>query len=157
VLNSTLCCKRDQRFYCKVPPYPISEVVEFDVTFEGRKISDSSLKFVFYTQPKVGSLYPTTGRQQGQTIVQIFGEDFAPTDQFGRLLCKFGGSITYGIFVNSTTINCSSPRHDPGDVTVQVSNDNGTQWSDQAVTFEYYRKMKFLCYIPIPIHTPTHH
>jgi len=59
---------------------------------------------------------------------------------------RFGsnGNVVPGKFVNSTSVNCTSPEHAPFmNVTVQVSNDNGTNWSPSSGFFYFYRKFYF--------------
>lgn len=119
---------------CVAPSNP-SGVVALEVTSNGADFSFSGAPFTYYTVAKVYSIWPLLGSgSEGGTVVTIHGEDF---ENSAGLSCKFG-SIT-GIeatWLSSTTVLCKTPRHRPGLVVVQVTN-NGADFLSTTMEYLY--------------------
>eukprot|EP01102_Stenamoeba_stenopodia_P003611 TRINITY_DN1378_c0_g2_i2.p1 TRINITY_DN1378_c0_g2~~TRINITY_DN1378_c0_g2_i2.p1 ORF type:complete len:703 (-),score=86.91 TRINITY_DN1378_c0_g2_i2:78-2186(-) len=126
-----------QQINCSIPMFVVGEA-NVSIVYEGNVVSNEQ-QLLFFETPDVYSVSPNTGRQQGGTPVVVTGENFAPTDHWNLLWCMFGSTTTPGKYVNSTAVNCTSPLHAPFmNVTLQISNDNGTNWSPSSAFFYFY-------------------
>jgi hypothetical protein len=67
---------------------------------------------MYYTPPTIKSIFPRYGVKDGQTKVEIWGENFKNFDQ--RTRCAFGSKSVSAHFINSNYLICYSP---PSDVT----------------------------------------
>jgi hypothetical protein len=68
----------------------------------------------------------------GGSRVAIAGYDFTP-----GTICKFGPVSLPIIYHSPNLLECISPPHPNGPVSVEVSNDNGKQFSRNGVLFHY--------------------
>jgi ribosomal protein L37AE/L43A len=88
-----------------------AEIVPFSISLTGDFTdTDDSEPFRFYEPTKVTGIYPKYGPKDGDTFVQVWGENFLNMDQ--DLRCNFGSKSTVGHFVNSGYITCRAPRSD---------------------------------------------
>jgi hypothetical protein len=58
----------------------------------------------------VWAIYPRYGPKDGQTFVQVWGENFLNFDENTR--CNFGSKSVVAHFINSGYITCISPFSD---------------------------------------------
>jgi ribosomal protein L37AE/L43A len=87
------------------------EIVPFSVSLTGDFTdTDDSEPFRYYTPTTVTGIYPRYGPKDGDTFVQVWGENFLNMDQ--DLRCNFGSKSTVGHFVNSGYITCRTPSSD---------------------------------------------
>ena len=110
------------------------------------EVEMKNLGFIFCTTniPTILGISPTSGSSAGGTLVSVFGTSFI----FSHFLkCRFGDSITDGIFVNENEISCSSPSQDSSLVDLQVSN-NGVDFSVMAAQFKHYDQLSVFSFFP---------
>ena len=95
--------------------------------------------FAYYETPSVTSIFPYNGPETGNTRIKVLGSNFKDTK---GLLCQFGrfSAATRGIFVNSRYIECLSPSHNPGIVSLSISN-NGMDFSPSTAEYEFYGRV----------------
>jgi hypothetical protein len=80
----------------------------------------------------IGYLSPATGSASGGTAVKIRGSGF----QAGATV-TFGGTIVSGTFVDSSTLQVSTPSGSAGGARVSVQNPDGTSYSlDAGFTYQ---------------------
>lgn len=122
----------DQSMVCTTPPNPPG-TVSVELTANGADFSFSGAVFTYYPQARVDSIWPVLGSAfEGGTVVTVHGEGFANSAQ---LKCKFGNVV--GIeaqWLKPTAVLCKSPKHRPGLVVVQVTN-NGVDFSSTATEY----------------------
>jgi len=83
--------------------------------------------------PQPGVVMPGTGPAAGGTVVSVLGLDFKPGAKV-----YFGGVPATGVvWVSSTQINCATPPHTAGPVTVRILNPDLAEGS-LANGFTYY-------------------
>jgi len=102
------------------------------------------------------SVSPTLGPTGGGTVVNVTGTGFNQTNA-AQWVCRFGNNSDYqlGRLISNDTIQCDSPETDgPGNVSVQISGDGGTYFSDSYVMFLYYQDLTPIGPSDKP---PTHH
>jgi hypothetical protein len=70
----------------------------------------NSVSYRYYTPTRIYAIYPRYGPKDGETIVQIWGENFI---NFGeRTRCAFGTKTVTATFINSNYMICESPFSD---------------------------------------------
>jgi len=83
--------------------------------------SDTFSSFTYITPPNITGISPSTGSTEGLTSATITGTNFT-----GATSVTFDGiSATSLTIVNSTTITCSTPAHNAGDVDIIVTTEGG--------------------------------
>jgi hypothetical protein len=65
---------------------------------------------MYYITPTIKSIFPRYGVKDGQTKVEIWGENFKNFDQLTR--CAFGSKTVQAKFINSNYMICYSPESD---------------------------------------------
>lgn len=124
----------DQSMLCTSPPNPPS-TVSVEVASNGHDFSFSGAWFTYYPRTNVVSLWPLMGSaSEGGTVVTVHGEGFENT---AELSCNFGNVLGIkATWLSSTKLLCETPRHLPGVVRVQVTN-NGVDVSPTSGEFLY--------------------
>lgn len=102
-----------------------AEIVPFTVSLTG-DFSDvsNSLSFRYYPPTRVFAIYPRYGPKDGETVVQVWGENFLNYDENTR--CAFGTKSVVATFISSNYMICVSPFSDvvekPIPFTVSLNN-----------------------------------
>jgi hypothetical protein len=120
------------------PPNPKSEIVSFSVSLTG-KFNDvySSLPYRYYEPTSVSNIYPRYAPKDGDTVVQVWGNNFLDLGDDFR--CNFGTRSTKAYFVSNSFLWCRSAfsevvnKAEPFSVSL-----NRQQNSPQDVEFWYY-------------------
>jgi hypothetical protein len=120
------------------PGVPNADIVSFSVSLSG-EFNDvySSLPYRFYNQAVVSNIYPRYGPKDGDTVVQVWGNNFLDLGDDFR--CNFGTRSTKAYFVSSTFLWCRSAKSDvvskaqPFSVSL-----NRQQNSQQDIEYWYY-------------------
>ena len=108
--------------------------VHVEVSHNAADFSSSEVVFVYRAEVYVHSLLPVGGATAGGSLVQVRGASF----EAGGLLCSFGGSPVAATLVSSELVRCHAPaRAQVGAVAVEVSTNNGWDFSRSGVTFLY--------------------
>jgi hypothetical protein len=97
-------------------------------------ITNKGLTLINLATPplSIGYLSPATGPTSGSTVVKIRGSGF----QSGATV-TFGGATVQGTFVDSSTLQVSTPSGSAGGVRVSIKNPDGTSYSlDAAFTYQ---------------------
>lgn len=83
------------------------EIVSFSVSLTG-KFNDvySSLPYRYYEQVFVSNIYPRYGPKDGDTVVQVWGQNFLDLGDDFR--CNFGTRSTKAYYISPTFIWCRS-------------------------------------------------
>jgi hypothetical protein len=88
-------------------------------------------------QTRVHGIYPHYGPKDGQTFVQIWGENFLNFDENTR--CNFGSKSVPAHFISSTFMTCMSPFSDVVEKAIPFSISlNKQQASKDKFEFWYY-------------------
>ena len=114
-----------------------SRTVPIEVSLNGQQYHDAAsvVTFNFYETPRIFWMSPSSGTILGQTLVTIVGSGF--TRAFNNL-CRWDGVLTTNISsINSTHIECASPRIAAGRRPVEVTM-NGQQYTSDGHTFSFY-------------------
>lgn len=124
----------DKAMLCTTPPNPVG-AVPVEIASNGVDFSFSGSAFTYLPQARVSSVWPVLGSaSEGGTVVTIRGESFANSAQ---LMCRFGNVVgTRATWLSPSLLLCTTPRHRPGLVKVQVAN-NGDDFSSSAVRYLY--------------------
>jgi len=97
-------------------------------------ITNKGLTLINLATPplSIGYLSPATGPASGSTNVKIRGSGFQP-----GATVTFGGTTVQGTFVDSSTLEVSTPSGSAGGVRVSIKNPDGTSYSlDAAFTYQ---------------------
>lgn len=124
----------DRAMLCTTPANPRG-AVSVELTSNGADSSFSGAVFTYYLQARVDSIWPVLGSASGDgTVVTVKGEGF---EMSAQLMCKFGNVVGIeATWLSSSAVMCKTPRHRPGLVVVQVTN-NGVDFSATAVEYLY--------------------
>ena len=100
-----------------------------------KKITILFFFYKIYVQPAtVGNIYPSSGSEKGGTNVTLSGDGFI---QLGQLSCIFDNVYSVSAeWIAPSAITCLTPAHQPGVVSVEVS-DNGQQTCLGSTNFTY--------------------
>jgi hypothetical protein len=121
------CSKKEQGFYAREkqgaaldstcvqceasPAKDYAEVVSFTVSLTGNfDDAASSLPYRYYNKLKVYALNPRYGPKDGDTVVQVWGENFLDLGDDFR--CNFGTKSTKAHYFNQNYLWCRSPSSD---------------------------------------------
>jgi hypothetical protein len=93
------------------PPSTKAELVPFTISMTG-DFSDviNSLTYRYYLPTRIFAIYPRYGPKDGETIVQVWGENFINFEDRSR--CAFGTKTVKATFINSNYMICESPFSD---------------------------------------------
>ena len=93
------------------PPNAEALIVSFSVSLSGN-FNDvySSLPYRYYNQVQVTNIYPRYGPKDGDTVVQVWGENFLDLGDDFR--CNFGTRSTKAYFVSTTFLWCRAAHSD---------------------------------------------
>jgi hypothetical protein len=93
------------------PPNAHADIVSFSVSLSG-KFDDvySSLPYRYYDNVFVSNIYPRYGPKDGDTVVQVWGNNFLDLGDDFR--CNFGTRSTRAYFVSPTFLWCRSAKSD---------------------------------------------
>lgn len=88
-----------------------AEIVPFTISLKG-DFSDviSSVPYRYYPNTKIWAIYPRYGPKDGETVVQVWGENFLNFDENTR--CAFGSKTVPATFINPNYMICVSPFSD---------------------------------------------
>ena len=86
-------------------------VVSFTISMVG-DFQDviNSVSYRYYKPTRVWAIYPHYGPKDGETIVQVWGENFINFEHYTR--CAFGTKSVKATFINSNYMICESPFSD---------------------------------------------
>ncbi|GMF36546.1 unnamed protein product [Phytophthora fragariaefolia] len=119
------------QIFCVSPP---SQAFSVPFSISGRDFSTTGLTFSYHAAPIVTNITPNRGSEIGQYRVTINGSNFICG---AGLRCQFGVSeVVAAKWISNSSISCTVPRHSPGWVDVQVTN-NLQDYSEQGLRFEY--------------------
>ena len=95
--------------------------------------------FNYFLPPVVSNVYPATGPIHGNSMVSVYGENFAKHTNT-EIFCKFGDNEVAASFVSSNLITCVSPPSTDllsRAVALSVSTNSGINYSQDASSFKY--------------------
>jgi hypothetical protein len=97
----------------------------------------NSKTFTYYPVPKIYDIRPKQGPKDGNTTVEIFGENFINFRNY--TFCAFGTVAAETEFINSTYLRCTSPDSSVTEKPIPVSVTlNNQQQSRDYINFWYY-------------------
>ena len=105
-------------------------VLEYHYASEGKQfwfLPDTVVSNIIRIQPR-------RGPKDGNTKVLVLGDNFLDTDE---VWCKFGETIVYGVWVNTTHMYCYTPSHSAGRFNVRVTffPTNQSHWTTDEIFF----------------------
>ena len=118
--------KHDTCLQCdNSPASGVAEFVPFTISLTGDFLdSENSVQYRFYPPSRVYAIYPRYGPKDGDTVVQVWGENFLNHGENTR--CAFGSKSVVATFINSNYMICVSPFSDvvqkPIPFTVSLNN-----------------------------------
>ncbi|RHY06038.1 hypothetical protein DYB36_004569, partial [Aphanomyces astaci] len=140
--NRTTCVPAavlsDTLLTCVTPPFNTTTNGPILLTLRAPDSQVASLRSVEYfvhIPLTLARFVPTRVPEQGHTVVTVSGAHFSPTL---NLFCVFGTEFVAATFVNFDTIECVSPPHAPGSVSLGVSANGKDIVSFEAV-LEYHQ------------------
>ena len=120
---------KDKNFTCiqceNSPSVTNATIVSFTVTLTGDYSDiENSHSYRYYPPSRIHAIYPRYGPKDGDTIVQIWGENYIAFENLTR--CAFGSKTVVAVFINSNYMICQSPFSDvvqsPIPFTVSLNN-----------------------------------
>jgi len=93
------------------PPKETPEILDLQVSLTG-KFDDvySSLPYRYYSPLKIEGIYPRYGPKDGDTVVQVWGQNFLDLGDDFR--CNFGSTSTKAYYINDNYIWCRAAFSD---------------------------------------------
>ena len=138
---------------CITPPLPpsssASSTMKLSVTFNG--IQGSNQIDYKYTSPVgIVALNPEYGTEDGGfREVTVTGQGFKDTSE---LICRVGAALCEATFISVNEVKCSVPPLPEDSVSssalVQVSNNNGADFSSSSVYYKYYPAVSLTGVVP---------
>jgi len=138
---------------CDSPPLPpnfgfsdsAAPFYYIGITLNGKEITNTTIKFVYYIDPQIKSVTPNKGPLRGCTVSQLFGKGF---NQEGvcNVTVRYGAMQQKILNYTDTEMNITSPQAKiPDSVVVSIAL-NGQQfiydktlhYRDVENTFTYY-------------------
>ena len=121
---------------CVTRPHPPG-LAAVGVTGNGQDYSEGVARFEYVAAAAVLALSPRHGPVGGGTLVALRGGPFsARAGALGRMLCRFGRSLSAARLVSGHVTECVSPPHSPAEVHVQLTM-NGLDFTQDDVRFSY--------------------
>jgi hypothetical protein len=116
------------------------------ISTNGFDFASSKALFHYYKSPLVSSIFPFTGSEEGGTKVRIIGANFINSE---NLMCRFGTQSlpVRALFVHRRLIECVTPAHLPGSVSVAVSN-NAADYGYRTAVFNYENRLEIQSFTP---------
>jgi hypothetical protein len=106
----------------------------------------SNAPFTSYPAVTIFDLLPSSGPKTGGTPVTVTGSNF----EFSSLLkCKFDNSVVSAVFVSSSEVICHSPAQDSLKHSAVSVTNNGLDFSEAPVTFEYAKPVTVTSFSPL--------
>jgi hypothetical protein len=93
------------------PAIDSAEIISFTVSLTG-DFSDSgnSVPYRYFTPTVVSAIYPQYGPKDGETFVQVWGDNF---HNFGSdLRCNFGTKSVQAHYISKNYLTCTAPNSD---------------------------------------------
>mmetsp|Transcript_34677 Transcript_34677/g.53141 ORF Transcript_34677/g.53141 Transcript_34677/m.53141 type:complete len:244 (+) Transcript_34677:621-1352(+) len=107
----------------------------------------SSLPFRYYLPAQIGSIYPRYGPKDGDTVVQVWGQNFLDLGDDFR--CNFGSRSTKAYFINENYIWCRAAPSDVVDRPMPFSVSlNRQQNSLSKIDYWYYNDPQIMTISP---------
>ena len=133
---------------CIVPRMAQPQFVNLSLSFDGGSFSTNNVFFQYVNVPRVNSLLPIDGSVDGGSTVFISGSGFI--GHFDALYkCRFGTVIVEALFdISSGMVQCMAPTLPLGMVHVDVSLNNGIDFTDDAVVFQYRAPVRITSIAP---------
>jgi hypothetical protein len=119
-----------------IAPRHAPSTIYLEISMDGKDFSYSGFSFEFYVGAAVTKLVPSNGPITGNTLVTVYGNNFARSDS---LVCRFGSThVPITSFLSSTAVTCLCPPSDghSKSLVVEISNNNFT-FSDNRARFVY--------------------
>ena len=132
--NNTVSCETPQYSYA---PALVDFAVEIDKYHYDTTWNNS---FLFYKHPIIYSINPVRGYVDGGINITIHGDNFLFDNSNVEPICRFGDDETVyqnATIINSTAMICQVPPYNAGFVSVEISMNNGYDWSDSGILYEY--------------------
>jgi len=121
------------------PVFDAPGIIPLSVSLTG-DFSDSndSEPFRYYPPTILTSIYPRYGPKDGNTFVEVWGENFLNFDE--NLKCNFGSKSVTAHFINSNYITCRSPSSDVVDKPIPFTVSLNKQQNSRVknIVFWYY-------------------
>jgi hypothetical protein len=111
--NSTL-------IQCSTPNHPRGEDFGISISFDGGMHWSNSLLFEFRPPVHITSFYPTKVPSTGDVAISLVLDN---CEARMNLRCRFGPSIELAVWVSTSMIQCITPPHSPGFVSLALLND----------------------------------
>ena len=134
------------RIVCRAPPgEDLGVVYPFEVSLNGADWTQSGMTFSYYEQPNLYNITPDAGPEAGGTPIYIFGSNFTNKSNPNEFNCRFTPLSLHippkkmpGIYINDTTIMCSSPGGwGTGDAMKLQVTFNGGDYDNNNFTFTF--------------------
>ena len=122
------------------PPKETPEILDLQVSLTG-KFDDvySSLPYRYYSPLKIEGIYPRYGPKDGDSVVQVWGQNFLDLGDDFR--CNFGSTSTKAYYINDNYIWCRAAFSDVVDRPMPFSVSlNRQQNSLQKFDYWYYNR-----------------
>jgi hypothetical protein len=95
--------------YCFAPPHPPG-IYPLEIAVNAQDYTTLRTSFFYYADQALSRIYPVAGPAlAADTYVQVYGSGFVNST---LLSCRFGGTVSFGVFVTSNHIICYTPALD---------------------------------------------
>lgn len=152
------CTKKEQSFYAREakngegldsvcvqceasPPKDFAEIISFTTSLTGDfDDAASSMPYRYYNKLNVLSIMPRYGPKDGDTVVEVWGQNFLDLGDDFR--CNFGTKSTKAHYINSGRLWCRSPQSDVVDRAMPFSVSLNRQQNSLSKLSYYFYNMQ---------------
>lgn len=124
-------------------------IVDVDVSLSSSSFFEgfSSVQHVYTPLPSITRLLPSSGVDEGGTVLTVTGTSFASTS---LLRCRLGTVDVDALWKTANTLECVAPASKPLTVELRVSM-NQRDYSSVAGSFKYYSRLAIDAVLPSQI------
>lgn len=122
-------------------------VVPFRVSFDGQTFSEEDVPFTYHEPIGLGYIDPLVGPSAGGTHVRVLlnatqsnlSAPYTFDVDSSDIMCSFNGTVVQAFNITNSSVTCHSPatRLQGGVVTVEVSVNNGMDFTSSGLQFIY--------------------
>ena len=144
----------EKSLVCVTPPkadfgsFQNNEII-VKAAFENNDVTDNSVSFKYYNQPKISEIYPNS--IQVNKAYKIFIKAESGFVKSCNPMCRFGNTLSKAKFVNSTCYECETPIFKCSDVINFAFSLNGVEFPNQNLYINVYEKIFFANFEPYKI------
>lgn len=116
------------------------------LSVNGKDFLPTHQAFTYVKQPRVTRISPIRGAMDGSTVVSVIGANLVS----GLAWCRFGATEVRAMVLSTSELSCITPPHEYAEsVTIEVSTNDGIDYTDNGLLYSYHQTPHFRRVTPI--------